>query len=647
MLDTMTRCSRKIMTTVMIGALAISSAAVLPLKPGEAAELSQPYVDREASENAFLDAYGYFMQNKLWNALDKLAVSLEKNVYFVDAYYLRSLALRRLGRYADAEEAMSQYLEVRRDDHRGRIILDTMESEWAVIKRAVSAEAELPALSYNSMTINSFTGLHVYEPLSIKGMAGLGKIAASEGRVLVCDTLGDRVWIFDAGKNSPASLEVARPAVVMPLSPYEMFLFGEDGTVYRISFDDASGQAVPETVGALGTGVADAVFIDAAFFATADRRSGVVRFFETASFKQSTEWKPQGAGNLKKLFEPVAVSVYGSLLAVADRGNGEIFVLDSYTLSVLDNFAVETPRDLEWGPNGELYVLNERGELYSRYPFASASADLKMARGAMEGAWSMAWMRNGLAVASLSGRTWWIGSVRPGHSETFGAVTLHDPWIETEDGVEKLMLRGAVTSLYHDFIQDKIPMTQVVWRGEVRPSRITAVSAGYGRTARFYSPAADAGSRNAEIIRAVTISDVMGDIASVSRSGKPIPGVIVLDTRISGSDGQWELFFAFLLQQGARLDLWAPNRPASPLMSRISRLTLGQTYYSLEAGYAPQNESVEWILSVPLPPDTVTFGYPSDTTLSLFSDIDVIRFTDWIPIWPSLMQRAESEGVLK
>ena len=119
------------------------------------------------------------MKNRLWSALDELAVSIGKNVYFVDAYYLRSLALRRLGRYTDATAAMSQYLEVRRDDHRGRIIQDTMESEWAAIKRAVSAEAELPALSFDSMTINSFTGLPVYDPLSVKGMAGLGKIASA------------------------------------------------------------------------------------------------------------------------------------------------------------------------------------------------------------------------------------------------------------------------------------------------------------------------------------------------------------------------------------------------------------------------------------------------------------------------------------
>ncbi|MDR2779715.1 MAG: hypothetical protein LBB28_01155, partial [Synergistaceae bacterium] len=231
MFDLMTYCLRKIMMTVMIGALAVSAVADIPVKSGEAAELSQPYVDREASENAFLDAYHYFMQNRLWNSIDKLAESIGENVYFVDAYYLRSLALRRIGRYTDAIDAMSQYLEVRRDDYRGRIILETMESEWAVIKKSVSAEAELPTLSFNSMTLNSFTGIPVYSPLSVKGMAGLGKISSTEGRLLVCDTLGGKVWVFGSGKSAPDGLDAVRPAVVVPLSPYEAFLFQEDGTV--------------------------------------------------------------------------------------------------------------------------------------------------------------------------------------------------------------------------------------------------------------------------------------------------------------------------------------------------------------------------------------------------------------------------------
>jgi hypothetical protein len=115
--------------------------------------------------------------------------------------------------------------------------------------------------------------------------------------------------------------------------------------------------------------------------------------------------------------------------------------------------------------------------------------------------------------------------------------------------------------------------------------------------------------------------------------------VLVFDTRISGSDSEFEVFFGFILQHGVRLDLWAVKRPASTLLTRVSQTTLGHTYYSAALRNVPLGDNTEWILSVPLPPDTVTYGYPSDATLSVFATIDVIQLTDWLPVWPSLLSR--------
>jgi hypothetical protein len=223
--------------------------------------------------------------------------------------------------------------------------------------------------------------------------------------------------------------------------------------------------------------------------------------------------------------------------------------------------------------------------------------------------------------------------------KALGAVTLHSPWIEERDDVQTLLLRGAVTSTFLDFIQERIPTTQVVWRGETRPSRVVTVGAGLEGATRFYSSDAGRTENGDAITEAGDITDVMGDIARISRAGEHIPRVVVLDSRISGTDGQIGLFLAFLLQQGVRLDLWPAQRPASLEMSRISRITMGRTYYSSSMKTPPLNDSVEWVLSIPLPPDAGTFGYPSDITLSLFAEIDLIRFTDWIPVWPSLIDR--------
>jgi hypothetical protein len=607
--------------------------------PLEAAVTGLPEVDREAAEASFLEAYDYFLRNRLWDSLDNLQDAIEHNVYFVDAYYMRSLALRRIGRYTDAIKAMSEYLEVRRDDHRGQIILDTMKLEWDIINRTLYPGEIDGGLMFSSHTLNSFLGVPVYEPISTKGMLGIGKLSASGSYMLLCDTLGDRAWIFDRSpRNTIMSVEAHRPAAVVPISPSEYLLLQKSGEIQKLRVNAASKSVDLEALGSIKADVADAAFIDSTFFAVADRTGGRVRFYGMPSMGETAEWRPDDSSDSEKLFEPVAVSSYGPFLAVADRGNGRVYVLDTYTLSVRDRFEVIAPRDLEWGQQGELYILSENGTLYSRF-VGDASSDVKPVSSGMKDAWSITWTNEGPVISSVSGRSWWSSKLSPGHKEALGAIALHDPWIEYLDDTEMLMLRGSVSSTFHDFIRGKVPITQVVWRDEVRPSRITEVSSSNEGGMKFYSPTAGMTSQGSRITMASTINEVMEDMAALSRAGERMPSVIVLDTRIAGSNGQLTLFFAFLLQQGIRLDLWTIGRPASTALCHISRITLGYTYYSRTLDIVPFNDSVEWVLSVPLPPDVDTFGYPSDTTLTLFSTIDIIRFTDWLPIWPTLINR--------
>jgi len=267
-----------------------------------------------------------------------------------------------------------------------------------------------------------------------------------------------------------------------------------------------------------------------------------------------------------------------------------------------------------------------------------------VADGMME-AWSLSGADDGIIATNVSGRTWWAGSTKPGREMLFGSVAMHHPWIETQDGVDIIMLRCEVSSTFRDFVRLREPSTQVVWRGEVRPSRIVSIGENPLRegdaTIRYYSPGGGTARNEVRVVSANVIADVMSDIAALSRGGNDIPRVIVLDSKISGSEGQMELFLAFLLRQGTRLDLWHIDRPASLSMYRISKITGGRSYYTSDAGASRPAGNVEWILSLPLPPDITTFGYPSDTTLSLFAEIDVIRFADWMPIWPSLMNRNE------
>ena len=600
----------------------------------------QPPVDREAAEKAFLEAYDLFLENRIWSAIDKLLESQRQNVYFVDTYYMRSLALRRIGRYPEAIEAMASYLEVRRNDPRGAIIMNTMREEWEIVRRALDAPSIEAQYFFRAQTLGDMFGISVYSRPAFRGMQGLGKMTASGNYILVCDTYGDKLWFFDAERRSTfAELEIEKPVVALPVSPGEALIIQKNGDISRVSTRFTERNLTVEPVGNVPANVADVELVDSTLMAVADRTGQAVRFYGMPSLGETAQWNPEPGQGGDNLFEPVALAAFGPYLAVADRSNGVVYVLDTGTISQVDRIEIESPRDLQWGNQGELYVLSENGTVYSRYPVSSPASRLEIVTQGLSGAWCMSWGQRGPLIADVSGRTWWSSDVNPGRGDSVGAMTLYSPWIEERDGTEMLMMRAIVSSFFHRFIQDRLPDTQAVWRNEVRPSRVIEVHPGSQGRIFYYSPSSGETTANASIRMAVTIDDVMADLARTSRAGEEMPRVVVLDTRVSADAERLLMFYAFLLQQGVRLDLWAIGRPPSALLSSISRITLGYTYYSRVLDAVRFNNSYEWILSIPLPPDTFTFGYPSEATLSIFATIDVIRFTDWMPIWPSLMKR--------
>ena len=138
----------------------IVSALLSSYVPGIYAEdVSPPRVDREAAEEEFLEGYEFFLANRLWNGLDSVQRAHGENIYFIDAYFLKSLIMRRLSRYPEAIAAMSSYIEVRRDDFRGEMILDSMRREWEIISRTLDSGGAGVNLLFRGYTINSLLGV--------------------------------------------------------------------------------------------------------------------------------------------------------------------------------------------------------------------------------------------------------------------------------------------------------------------------------------------------------------------------------------------------------------------------------------------------------------------------------------------------------
>jgi|GEM_PF-796120 len=604
-----------------------------------------PVVDREAAEQSFLSAYGYFLENRLWDCLDRLQDAQRQNTYFIDTYYLKSLAMRRLGRYPDAIEAIKAYLEVRPSDYRARIIRRTMEEEWRILREMPYPTRLLSNFVFRGHSLNSLFAIPALHPLTYSGMTGLGKISASGSCLYVPDTLGGNLRVFDAsGKTPLMQMPVDSPVAAIPLSPRDILLVQKSGDVSLIRVDRSAHTLAASVVGHVEAGVSDAAAVNATLLAIADRTGGAVKFRRLPSLEAVAEWRPADTG--AKLFEPVALAVSGPLLAVADRGNGMVYVLDSYTLAARDRFAVEMPRDLEWGNQGELYILTESGELYARFPVEEKNTSLHRAVDGMKQAWTMTWTDDGPLVADVSGRRWWNSGIYPGNGAAMGTMMLMDPWIEGDKGEETLFLRGRLSPLtYRGLMSAGAPISDAVWRNEVRSSRITESNALGGELAVLYSPYGNGGAspHGLEERIASGFGEIWADLAASSRAGSPLPNVLVLDTRVEVTENQLPLLLSFLMHQGIRLDLWAQSRPASAALTYLSRNTRGNTYYSQNIETVPGSEGVEWIISITLPPETVSFGYPTDATLSLFAFVGAIRFNDWIPIWPALVNRKQQK----
>lgn len=619
---------------------ALIAAAIMLLfsSSADAAPATTPQIDREASEATFLTAYEHFVNNRFWSCLDSLDRALEQNVYFVDAYYMRSLAYRKLGLYPQAIEAMDYYMEVRHDDPRAGTIADTMREEWRAMRGCFADGLGGAPFSFTSHTLRSLFALPVSDPLSMRGLQGLGKISSFSDRLFVCDIYGDSLFVFSIGStDAPRAIEIEHPAAYLPSSPNAGLVLCKSGDVLRVELLGTSADIA--LVGSIDANISDGAYIDSSLIAAADRTGQEVRIYTLPSLELSAEWRPTDADSLPKLFEPSAVASFGPFLAIADRANERVHIVDAYTLAQRTQFDVPQPRDLEWGSEGELYVISESGMLYSIDVFSSEASGLKKIADGLDDAWSIAMTQHGPLVGTVGGRIWWDSHVNPGYRDTIGSLSLYAPWLEDSLETETLFLRATVASFYQKFMDGIAPVTQAIWRNEQRPSGVMEIVSIGRSPVKSYIFANDGAHSAPRMTVAQNLTDVMDDIARSSRDGEELPRVILLDTRIVGSEDDVLLFAAFLMRQGIRLDLWSIARPPSIMMERISLTTIGSIYYDSMITSLPPNSSSEWIIALPMPPDTYTFGYPSDSTLSIYADVDVIRFADWMPIWPSLLKK--------
>ena len=133
------------------------------------------------------------------------------------------------------------------------------------------------------------------------------------------------------------------PAAALPVGDGTFFVFGVDGEVH--SFSAVSGQDISMDLrGRVDSHVADACWLSEAEFTMADPVARSVDFYDRESLRHLASWSPP-EGDM--LFEPVGISRYANWLAVADRGNGRVYLLDAVSRREFFFAEVPMPRDIE------------------------------------------------------------------------------------------------------------------------------------------------------------------------------------------------------------------------------------------------------------------------------------------------------------
>ena len=100
------------------------------------------------------------------------------------------------------------------------------------------------------------------------------------------------------------------------------------------------------------------------FFAVSDPADRNIAFYTlTPAGLNVRIWEPPlEIGDL--LFEPVAIEGYADWLAIADRANDRIYILNAVSREFFYIPGVSKPRDLIWSSFGDLFILTEDGEVF-------------------------------------------------------------------------------------------------------------------------------------------------------------------------------------------------------------------------------------------------------------------------------------------
>lgn len=628
-------------------------AALCLILPTDAPAADFPRAQLDESERQFNRAYLHYLDRDYWQAMDYLDRALNANTYLVDYYLLDGLILHRTGDTAGARSALANYLEVRPMDRTAPRVVQALEEQDRLLRAALGARPLPVRWQLSRPDMQTELGLGFSRPFSVRG---LGKANALGGALCLADTLGDRVYILpERGGRSLAagrrrevvSVPMRRPVSAHPMGDGTFTLFGENGEVYFL--DDLSATPLSlDLAGRVSSSIADAEWISGTEFAVADPIAREVAFYslqalglDSQPLVPSAAWVPP---ETEMLFEPVAVDSYADWLAVADRGNGRVYILNAATR--LDFFYAEVPaaRDVLWSPLGELFVLTERGDIFCLNVDFSGRT---VVRGeplweGLEDIWALFPSPGGdVCCLDVAASRLYKAAMLPSQAVAQGFLGLYAPVLALEaENRESFLVDATLISPFVSYFHSSPMVVQSIWNDR------SIRSAGFWQPSPKFDglllhrplAAGQALPLNLRPSQAERSQDIVGALPSFWLLHRETLTNVVVDASIPFLMEDLVMLTGFCLMNGLELDLWARAMPPLALV-RASALTGGKTILSLRDAVELTPPQSRLQIQIPLPQELSSSGYPSRSMLSVYVDIGLSQTRAWIPLWPDLTGR--------
>ncbi len=597
--------------------------------PSTGAELPRAQLDE--SERHFTRAYAYFLERDYWNTLDYLDRALKANTYLVDYYLLKGLTAERTGDFEEARKALSGYLEVRALDRTAPRILNWLLAQERLLRAVLGPLPIASRWQFSRPDLQEEWKVGVLRPFNVKG---LGKVEALDAALCLSDTLGGRVYLSGEGGDGFRSVPVPAPAVTLPVGDGTFYVFSVDGEVH--SFSDAAGGALsPDLKGRVDAHVADASWIAEAEFAVADPVARAVAFYDRESLRHLASWAPPDGG---MLFEPVGMSRYGNWLAVADRGDGRVYLLDAVSRRDFFFAEVPMPRDVAWSPLGELFVLSEKGELFrAGLDFGRKEVrNLDRLEAGLQDAWALFPSPHGdLYGLDVAASRLFKAAMLPSRDTEQGFLGLFGPKLALDKDKESFLVEATLGTPFVSYFRNAASVVHSVWNERTLRSSMRWLPRAALDALLLHRPL-PSGVVLPPTLRAVRVEsgqDVRIAVPPLWSLHRGTLTNVIVDSSILLSVDELLHLTRFCLENGLRLDVWARDIPSLAL-NRASAFTGGTTIFSVAGLPRLSAPGSRVRIQIPLPRELSSSGYPSRSMLAVYLDIGLVQMKGWIPLWP-------------